>query len=615
MTCPHCNGTIKHNGKGCPARKRSGKHLPRHIRAWDCETVEGRIVLFLACGADRKPEYLYRAEGLDTETILHWFVSAGARSLNVAFFFDYDVNQLLKQVSPLHLHQLRASGRVTWRGFRIRHVPNKRLTVTRLRDGRSMTIWDVSGWVQCSFVKLCDDWQLGTGAERAYIALMKARRSDLSGESEEALVRYTTLECALLSEWMAINLDLHKRLNITLKSYSGAGSTAAALLQRQGFVPPEVPPHVQEAAEQAFFGGRSETSVIGPLEGALYQYDINSAYPSALAGLPDLHNAHWFRTRKWNPDLFGFWRVRWQLPKHSCWGLFPIRGARLPTGRRSVSLLYPIEGEGVYCTDEVAAAMEYCPRNIEIVEGIVTEPRGKPFAWIPELAAERLRYKHSGAPEAFVLKVALNSLYGKLAQHSGMHPLQCIPYAAAVTARTRAALLRLMLPFQHDIVLVATDGIVSRRPLPVEVGPNLGQWEQSEYSGAFILQAGVYWLGNKVRSRGIDGRALTLAAVREAWAKHGTRAVLTVPTRRVLSYRIACARGKPDLTGTWEDSERAVAFSPAPRRREWRYDGDALLTLPARVKDYRAQALIDALLLDEAETDEALEALPDWCFE
>jgi hypothetical protein len=577
--------------------------------------VDGRIVLFLACGADRKPQYLYSATGLDAETIFDWFVSEGARSLNIAFFFDYDVNQLLKQVGPLHLQQLRARGSVVWRGFRIRHVPSKRFTVTRLRDGRSMTIWDVSGWVQCSLVKLCDDWQLGTGAERAYIALMKARRSDLSGETEEALVRYTTLECALLSEWMQINLELHKRLNIKLKSYSGAGSTAAALLQRQGFLPPDVPDYVQEAAEQAFFGGRSETSVIGPIEGTLYQYDINSAYPSALAELPDLHNARWFRTSKWDPHLFGFWRVRWQLPKHSCWGLFPVRGARLPTGRRSVSLLYPIEGEGVYCTDEVAAAMEFCPKYLEIVEGIVTESRGKPFAWIKELAAERLRYKRDKAPEAFVLKVALNSLYGKLAQHSGMHPLQSISYAAAITARTRASLLRLMLPFQHDIVLVATDGIVSRRPLPVEVGSGLGQWEASEHKNAFILQAGVYWLGNKVRSRGIDGRALTLAAVQEAWEKHRTRAVLTVPTRRVLSYRIACARGKPELTGTWENSERAVSFSPAPRRREWRYDGDALLTLPARVKDYRAQAFMDALLIDDMESEEALEALPDWCFE
>jgi hypothetical protein len=615
MPCPHCNGTVKHNGKGCPLRKRSGRRLPRRILAWDCETVDGRIVLFLAAGSDREPIYLYDPGGLQTEQVFGFLVERGARRLNIGFFFDYDVNQLLRGLPALHLDQLRARGSVTWRGWRIRHVPGKRFSLARLRDGRSMTIWDVSGWVQCSFLQLCEDWKLGSGADRAYVALMKGRRDDLSAESEASLVRYTTLECALLCDWFRQCLELHQRNGIKLQSYSGAGSTAAALLRRHGFRPPTVPASVQEVAEQSFFGGRSETSVIGPVPGTLFQYDINSAYPAAIAALPDVRDARWFRTSTWSPDLYGFWKVRWQQPRHACWGLFPVRGARLPTGRRSVSLLYPIEGEGWYHTWEVAAALEVAPRFVEVLEGWVCEPRQRPaFPWVPELAARRLALKQAGSPDAFVLKVGLNSLYGKLAQHTGSAPMQSIVYAAAITAHTRAQMLRLLVPYQHQILLVATDGIVARCPLPVECGAALGQWEPSEHRDAFVLQAGVYWLGSKVRSRGIDGRQITLAAAQQAWAQHGPSAMLEVTTRRVLSYRIACARGRPDLTGAWEVSQRAVSFSPAPRRREWRYDGAALLTLPARVRDYRRQALVDALLIDELD-DGADDALPDWCYE
>lgn len=612
--CPHCHGTVNHEGKGCPARRRSGKRKPRLIRAWDCETVNGRIVLFLHSSEARDYSALYDEAGLSAERIFDWMIETGHGSLNIGFFFDYDVNQILKHLPGLHLDQLRARGKVAWRRWRIRHVPGKRFSLIDRFTGRSVTVWDVSGWLQCSFMRVCEDWKLGSAEERAYVASMKAKRADLSAETREDLIRYTTLECALLAEWMRLNLSLHEAVGIRLRAYSGAGSTAAALLRARGWRPPEVPPEVQAAAEAAFFGGRSETSLIGPVPECVYGYDINSAYPAAICTLPELHGARWHHVRRWQAGTWGYWRVRWQQSARSCWGLFPVRGARLPGGRRSISLLYPVEGEGWFHAHEVEAALECAHGCVEVIEGWITEPRGAPFAWVAEAAAERLKRKAAGDPAAFVLKVGLNSLYGKMAQHSGAHPMQSIPYAAAITSATRASLLRLMIPAGHDILLVATDGILSRAPLPVAVGPQLGAWEAAEYRSAWILQAGVYWAGDKCRTRGIDGRALRLEEVATAWAKRGTRATLSLAMRRVLSYRIACARGKPELTGSWEESQREIRFTPEPRRRRWKRDEHgALLTLPARVADYRLQQVFDEMLLAEPEQAyDDLEAMPHW---
>ena len=616
--CRVC-GSSEHAARVCAARKRSGKHKPkpRRILAFDCETNSAGIVLFLASDSARQVHYLYDGAGLALPDLLAWLITVGSGKLCFGFYFDYDANQLIRQLPHSYQGQLAARGYVTWRQWKIRHVPGKRFAVSDRMTGKSVTIWDVSGWAQCSFVRLCDDWKLGTESERAAVAVMKARRGDFDNATETELVEYTTLECALLADWVQTILALHESCGIKLRAYSGPGSTASALIRERGWKPPALPPEVQSRAADAFFGGRSEISCIGPVAGPIHSYDINSAYPRAIAELPELAGARWFRVRKFHPGMWGFYRVRWDQPKRSCWGLFPLRGARLPGGRRSLSLLYPRTGEGTYHSIEVEAAMNAAPGCVRIVDGIVIEPRGRPFEWIHEEAARRLEYKAAADPRAFPLKVGLNSIYGKLAQHTGQAPLQCLAYAAAVTAHTRAQLMTLAVANQHDVLLLATDGILSRVPLPVEVGAGLGQWEYQELPDAWLLQAGVYWAGGKKRTRGIDARGLAKEDVETAWRRRKTRAEIVLQARRVLSYRLCCAQRKQELTGTWHESTRTVRFDPYPRRKPYRWEDGRLLTLPAPVAEYRLQAALDEIVagnMEGSQYDE-LEALPDWAFE
>ncbi len=614
---PYCEkcGLDSHGGKGCPKRKKvSGKHAPREICSFDCETNSNGIVMFLASGEDRaRRSYLYSATGLDLEPIFDWMIETGAGKLNFGFYFDYDVNQLVGKLGELHQGQLAATGRVTWRGYQIRHTPGKRFTVGR--DGKNTVIWDCASWAQTSFIRVCDDWKLGSYEERELVRAMKAKRGDFDNATESELDRYTTLECALLSEWVRRLLRLHLDCDIHLRAYSGPGSTASAMIRQVGWKPPEVPAKIQEIAESAFFGGRSEISSIGPVEGPIYSYDINSAYPGEIAALPEIRYVSWKRVKHFAPGAWGFYRVRWQQRKSDTWGFFPIRGAMLPDGHRSVSLLYPTEGDGWFHSHEIRAAMDLSPGAVEVIDGYVIEPKGQPFAWVADTVARRLEYKAAGDPRNFPLKVGCNSIYGKVAQHSGTHPLQCIVYAAAVTSGTRAALLRAAYPRRHNVILLATDGILSTVPLPeLPLGATLGTWELAEYPSAWMLQAGVYWCGGKKRTRGIDARTLHLEDVEKIWNKRKTKATITLPSRRVLGYRLCAAQNKLDRTGTWYDGERTVRFSPSPRRRSYRWQGERLLTIPAKTADYRTQSYVDALALamDEGASFDEFEALPDW---
>lgn len=615
MSCPICSGD--HPRWRCSRRPRSGRHVrkTREVVAFDCETTDAGIVLFLASTSDRRVTYIYDPRGLTLDRIIPWMVNAARGRLCAGFYFDYDANQIIRQLPGIIQGQLAANGSVSWQRWRFRHVPSKRFMVS---DGRaSATIWDVSGWAQCSFVKLCDQWQLGTDAERARVRAMKARRGTFEDATERELVDYTTLECALLAEWVERVIKLHEDCDIQLRAYSGPGSTASAMMRAHGWTPPDVPDVVNRIADAAYFGGRSEISCIGPVEGPIYSYDVNSAYPRAISQLPEIRGARWFRARTHVPGAWGFYRVRWRQRATSAWGLFPMRGATLPDGHRSVSLLYPTIGDGWFHSWEVDAALAVSPRAINVVDAFLIEPKDRPFAWIEDTAQTRLNYKAANDARAFPLKVGLNSIYGKLAQRTGTAPLQCLTYAAAVTAHTRAQLTTLAVQHGHDVFLLATDGILSRAPLPVKVGAGLGEWERCEYPSAWMLQAGVYWAGEKKRTRGIDARGLTLEDVNAAWTRRKTRAEIALSVRRVLSYRLCVAQRKTDLTGTWASSTRTVRFSPAPRRRSYRWDGQRLLTIPARVADYQMVAALDQALFDSDSSVrfDTLEALPDWARE
>lgn len=624
MTCQTCGlDTSTHKGRGCPKRKRaSGKKPPRQILSLDCETNSNGIVLFLAAGESRdSADYIYNADGLKLPEILDWLIRAGAGRLCFGFFFDYDVNQIVRLLPEVHQSQLAANGVVTWKGYRVRHTPGKRFQVSN--GAASVCIWDCSSWAQCSFLSVCTKWKLGTENERGIVARMKAKRGDFDSATESELVEYTTLECALLTEWVRRLLELHAECGIVLRAYSGPGSTASAMIRQREWKPPEVPDEIGRQpktrgpsdpggiAFRAFFGGRTEISCMGAVPGPIYGYDINSAYPDGIASLPEIRDQKWKKSKRFNAGAWGFYRVRWQQKKNSAWGLFPVRGAC-----KSGSLLYPTEGEGWFHSEEISAAMELDPNALEVLDArLVTDIGQRPFGWVRDEAARRLEYKAAGDERAFPLKVGLNSIYGKLAQRSGTHPLQCAAYAAAITSRTRAQLLRAAYHRGHDVFLLATDGILSTVPLPeLMLGATLGSWEHETYPSAWMLQAGVYWAGDKKKTRGIDARTLELEDVKALWWRKETAAVLTLPARRVLSYRLCASQGKLHQTGTWYDGLRSVRFTPMPRRRSYRWRGDRLLTIPARTADFVRASILDvvAMAFDDGAGFDEFEALPDW---
>ena len=142
------------------------------------------------------------------------------------------------------------------------------------------------------------------------------------------------------------------------------------------------------------------------------------------------------------------------------------------------------------------------------------DPQERPFAWVQDLFNYRLKLLEENKDDvrAYIIKLALNSLYGKFAQRVGERgnpPKFAAPvFAAAITAATRRKLSEAALTRPDDIIAFATDGVYSTKTLDVYVPDTktLGLWEKKvlKEGGVFVL-AGVNSTGkDKGKTRGFS---------------------------------------------------------------------------------------------------------------
>jgi hypothetical protein len=137
----------------------------------------------------------------------------------------------------------------------------------------------------------------------------------------------------------------------------------------------------------------------------------------------------------------------------------------------------------------------------------------KPFAFIRYHYDLRARInaeiRETGVSNVMekILKLGMNSLYGKTAQSVGGKPSSpddpigeppgtaCPWYAAAIAAGSRAELVLAALGAPHDVIWFATDGLMSKRPLTkldITTNKKLGAWEETAVRDLVIYMSGGY---------------------------------------------------------------------------------------------------------------------------
>ena len=259
----------------------------------------------------------------------------------------------------------------------------------------------------------------------------------------------------------------------------------------------------------AFFGGRIESAAVGTFSQVSHDYDVNSAYPFAISNIPKWDAADLIEVEGMDSlDRMGIYQVEWNCPPG-------INFYPLPYRSKSGNVFYPPSGAGWYMSPEVSAALTiYGPECIKVKNGYVlkgTDGAGTGLVKLPPeklcttakkmslMAAERLIAKAEKKPKERVIKLVMNSCYGKTIQQIGSHKFLNLFAASWITSTCRAIIVRAIgADLDNNIVAIMTDGILSLKRLPVKLGKLLGEFDQTDFDFVIQFMPGIYLMENSV---------------------------------------------------------------------------------------------------------------------
>jgi len=611
---------------------RSGKFM-----AWDGEgyDVNGRHQYVMLCNDHGK--LLGDATGLTTESLLTALCDAGlcySDYNHVMFGGSYDANMMLRDLDSDTVTQLATSGVCHWRDWRIEYRPRKYLRISQYEKFAyhnkankiaTITLWDVIGFFQSSFVKALEAWLSEDAETMDFIQSMKTRRSQFSSDDFDVMATYCVRECELLVQMMTTMRNYMRQVDIAPTRWDGAGALAQAMLKRERIkqyksTDENLPSGVHEAAKHAYFGGRIEMVRYGNHEGPVYAHDIVSAYPAAMVDLPCLAHGEWIyelnnldSVPPLNAQSFAMVHVKWNIDRIDL-PFYP-----LPHRATTGEVYFPPTGEGWYWTPEVIALQKYVEHyggKAELLEWYWFWCKCilKPFDFIQPIFDYRKQLKARGHKGEKVLKLALNSLYGKLAQQVGgrdghgpaYHQLE---WAGYITSLTRAKMLTLALRNPNDVIAFETDGLYSTAPYTrtgdeVNTG-TLGTWDFTQYGGITYAQSGVYWVLSdgewKAKYRGLDPSTISRQLVLHEWNNPSPGHAY-----RIANEGIECFINGPHIHASAHRFRGMMTSVISPERfvywRQWCDDPKTVRLYPhgKRVRSGDAHNPADRLIITQA---------------
>jgi hypothetical protein len=501
----------------------------------------------------------------------------------VSYFFTYDVTMILRDLPASIISALldRANRTERLNGIvrRIRYgkwlfdwLPGKEFRVKRVGKGLDnhwVVISDVGSFFQTSFVDALEKWNIGSAALRQRIAASKAKRSGFT-EITPLTRLYNKKECDLLSELMSEFRRVVGEVGPFPRQWQGPGNLASAWLKHYQ-VPQEqnVPFECMSMARDAYYGGRFEVTGIGSFRRKIFQYDINSAYPAVIRHLPCLVHGAWTKQSsiRDGSSLYVA-KVEFTHPGGRFLGTLPVRS-------KYGNISYPQRGSGTYWSVELEAAKRSgCMFRVLSTWWYQSECGCNSLGWVDDIY--ELRRKVGKTNKGMALKLALNSIYGKFAQSIG-NPRWANPvWAGLITASTRAQIIDACDQVgQENILMIATDGIFTDKPLKLPIGAGLGEWELTEHEWMFIIQPGLYMLPlEKPKTRGVPRVKIIEYArpLRKMWAtqkESDGNLTQIIPLHRFRAARQAIHERKWNHSGEWYTQHRNVSFQWNTKR-----DGD-----------------------------------------
>jgi hypothetical protein len=463
----------------------------------------------------------------------------------VGFFLGYDFTQILKSLPEDRARMLltiegrakrkhRVRGKephpVEYDGWQFDILGSKRLRIRpKTCDCKYATcgcrkaswcyLCDVGGFWQTSFLNVIDPrgWRNPIVTDEEYELIKRGKESRGVADLDDDMKTYMHLEIVALERAMTVLADGFEEIGIHLspKQWFGPGQASAKWMRGKVKKREEliecIPKWFLDASRESYYGGWFETFVHGHIKRPVYEYDINSAYPSIIATLPCLEHGNYSRGNgrlpPLSPNALCLVYTRTESPRNS-------QGKSKKDIRKDIrigtmlhrnsdgSICRPNITEGWFWLEELDAARRAgCIVKLSeesYKEWVVYEPCDcePPFRGITDLYQVRLEQGKT-SPLGKGSKLVYNSAYGKFAQSIGEPQFGNPIYASRITSGCRTQSLDAIAthPDGHSAVaMVATDAVFFLAPHPgLSVTNKLGEWDFGVRTNLTIFKPGVYW--------------------------------------------------------------------------------------------------------------------------
>lgn len=469
-------------------------------------------------------------------------------SFHVGYSFEYDVNQILKDLPWRFMAILKDTGKVRWNGYRISHVPHKIFTVSK--DKIAVTIYDVFGFFHSKYTVALEKYKIGNREQNEVIRAGKDRRGHFTWADIDEVIRYWSVEISLLPLLMDEVRIAAYGGGFRIGAWHGPGALAAYGLRTNNvreIMSKKIPAGVLYAIRAAYCGGRFQAWQCGWYDGDVYTLDKNSAYVQAIAELPRLDKGTWVREPTGNiksaKDIarFALYYIHFDSgnsgedKRHRSQGV-PNRPYPLFHRSKNGMLSWPSRTSGWYWSPEarLVAGSPYA----KFTESYVFRDDGTtPFSWVNDAYHARAVLKKRGDPAEKAFKWSLAAMYGAFARRVGWDKKTRMPprshelaWAGYITSHCRAAIydVAAYAYSKGGLISVDTDGVMATVPFPESLvpegfGDGLGQWKQDHYTAVLFWQNGIYWLRGEdsddwreAKSRGIPKGTIPLQSAMEA---------------------------------------------------------------------------------------------------